>query len=82
MERTKENAWDFFAKMICNSWSYQKMTESEKEKCFEALRWGKIFGSFDQRIEQLHGKYYAFLLGIGYTGAGWREENLEEIPLF
>ena len=83
MTKPKEKAFPDFMEMTCNSWTYQRMTEEEKTLCEKALRSAAsldIKGSYSQRYGALNGVYYAFLLGIGYTGALWREPHPEEIP--
>lgn len=83
MTKPKEKAFPDFMEMTRNSWTYQRMTEEEKSRCETALRSAAsldILGSYNQRYSALNGVYYGFLLGIGYTGALWREANPEEIP--
>ena len=83
MKKAKENALSDFMELTRHSWTYQRMTEEEKTRCEKALRSAAsldIQGSYSQRYGALNGVYYAFLLGIGYTGALWREPHPEEIP--
>lgn len=79
--REKENALQEYFNMIKESWTFNRMTEKEKERTFDALRFAKLKGTFLQRWEQLQAVYYGFLLGLGYSGAGWRETDTEA-PLF
>ena len=86
MERIKENAKTDFVKMIHNSWTYDRLTEQERDRldnafCTSILTCA-IYGTYDQRWKILDAVYNAFLQGVGYDGPTWREENLEEIPLF
>ena len=83
MNKPKEKAFPDFLAMTRHSWTYQRMTEDEKFRCEKALRNAAlldILGSYNQRYSALNGVYYGFLLGIGYTGALWREPHPEEIP--
>ena len=84
MERIKENAFDDFITMIQKSWTYEKLTNTEKEflnKTFNCkLIQKNIKGTYQQRWETLQGIYEAFLYGAGCTGFKWRET--EETPLF
>lgn len=77
IHRTKENALVHFAVMVAQSWSFARMTDTEKTGCMDALQWasetGALRGTFDARFTILHAVYNAYLAGIGYTGAGWRE---------
>lgn len=83
MNKPKEKAFSDFLEMTRHSWPYHRMTEEEKSRCEKALRSAAsldIQGSYSQRYSALNGVYYGYLLGIGYTGALWREPNPEEIP--
>lgn len=81
----KEKALYNFIETIKNAWTYERMTEQEKrqlEQVFERLRNGNTLrGNYKQRIETLNDIYYAFLLGLNYTGYNWRE-NGANIPQF
>ena len=81
-EKTKENATHNYIIMALDSWTYNKMTDDEKKRCVDALRYAKVAGAYNTRWEQLHSIYYAFLLGLGYTGYNWREPATKETPLF
>ena len=83
--KDKEQARKDFAKMIENSWTYNRMTEQEKADCMELLLRSNqtaIKGSYEQRREILYAVYTGFLAGLGYfrNPVTWREENPEEIP--
>ena len=83
MNKPKEKAFPDFLEMTHHSWTYQKMTDEEKSRCDKALKCAAsldIQGGYRQRYGALNGVYYGFLLGIGYTGALWREPHPEEIP--
>ena len=83
MTKPKEKAFPDFMEMTRHSWTHQRMTEEEKARCEKALKSAAsldIQGSYKQRYGALNGVYHAFLLGIGYTGALWREPHPEEIP--
>lgn len=81
--KDKEKALQEFIYMTLHSWTYDRMTEREKEKCLEALKRAKLRGSFFQRWEILHSVYYGFLLALDYKPIGWREpETSEHVPKF
>lgn len=84
---TKEDA---YIETLCNivrSWTFNRMTEEEKENCVAAFEWaseqGFIKGNAVQRWEIMESIYTAFLYGIGYPtqNKGWydwrknRKEN-------
>lgn len=81
----KEYAVADFITMIYKSWTYERLTDAEKEKldqAFDFVSRGCIEGTYKARWNTMQAAYTAFLTAIGYNGPAWREENLEEIPLF
>lgn len=81
-EHIKENANHNYIEMTLESWTYDRMTEEEKKRCIDVLKYSKVKGSYDARWEQLHAIYYAFLMGLGYTGHRWRASENEITPTF
>lgn len=72
--KQKENAYTDFIHIVTNSWTWLRMTESERgafwrltEKLEEAA------GTYDNRMKVYHSIYTAFLYGLGYDGFNWRE---------
>ena len=65
-----------FMDMIRKSWTYNKMTQEEKEKWDDIVYWnmeqGIIKGSYKQRNQIMNGLYHAYLAGLGYTDGNWR----------
>lgn len=85
--KNKSFAFSRFADMITRSWTYHRMTESEKTNWFrlveEEQKQGHIFGTFDQRFKIMHGLYHAYLIGIGYNNeTNWREPDPDSVPKF
>ena len=84
MCKDKETAHRDFGRIVMQSWTYEKMTEEEKERALSAILFAKnqglLFGNYNQRWQQLHAIYNAFLLGLGCDGPNWRET--EENALF
>ena len=82
MERNKENVFSDYKDTVVNSWTYDRMTEEEKDRCFSVIIFAKnqnlLSGTYRQRWQQLNAVYNAFLLGLGYDGPTWRE--VEEVP--
>lgn len=83
--KQKENAVRDFLDMIQHSWTYERMTDSEKGKlvslfiyddpCIKALT-----GSYKQRWKTCNAIFRAYLSGIGYTDWTWREEKSTSTP--
>lgn len=81
MNKPKEQAQADYIVIIRNSWTFQRMTQKERETAIQALLCGDMLqGSYKQRYSALNAVYRAFLLGIGYDGAQWRESE-ENQPL-
>lgn len=82
----KEKAIDEFFDMIRQSWTYARLTDTEKEKLkdwlFSERMKDCLRGTFRQRWETLQVIYHTFLLALEYNPTNWREENEEDIPLF
>ena len=76
----KEAAYKKYIDMVKASWTFDRLTEEEKKRLLEALKFTKLSGTFRQRWETLQAVNYGFLLGVGYKSIGWREP--EESPLF
>jgi hypothetical protein len=74
--KDKLNACADYIEMTRNSWTWDRMTEDERENCLYALEWANnhsLFGNYPQRWNILHGVYTAFLAGLGYThDPNWR----------
>ena len=79
LPKAKENAFLYSVKSICQSWTFDRMTQEEKERCIESLRFANsqqlVNGSYTQRMNQYNAIYHAYLLGIGYDNLmDWREK--------
>lgn len=77
----KENVLQDFKKMIYDSWTYEKLTNFERqqlEKTFESVQLNNVLkGTLKQRWAVLHATYNAFLMGVGYTDFNWRDDKRE-----
>ena len=73
---TKENALLQFIGITCKSWTFNRMTQAEKERCIDALCFpneqGMLKGTFRNRRNMLQAVYNAYLSGLGYVGGDWR----------
>ena len=80
----KEQAYYDYVENTRNAWTFCRMTKQEQSRCLSALRFAKeqclLSGTYQTRWGQLQSIYYAFLLGLGYNGAFWREENRDDLP--
>ena len=83
MKKEKENAFIDFMQSIKQSWTYQKLTDEEKERLNKLLKHNRIIenarGNYYQRFQYLDAIYYSFLIGIGYNGLYWRDEKNKEV---
>lgn len=78
----KENAvYNYFNTVIVKSWTWERLTDDEKERFKTCIDFSRIKGNQLQRVEVLNMVYSAFLHGVGYTPTGWRETD-PEAPLF
>lgn len=79
MDKVKENAKYDFNDMIQKSWTFDKLTKSERETwehiiTSEPLK-KALKGGYDSRWQILQIVYSSFLAGVGYNGANWRENK-------
>lgn len=74
--KNKNNVFVDYLEMIKKAWTYDRMTQEEKEKIKELLTSERIKedikGTYKQRYDALNAVYYAFLIGIGYDNFDWR----------
>lgn len=79
MKREKEKAYNDFFEMIKTSWTFQKLTEKEKENLrdilFSVRLENALKGTYKQRRAVLDAIYFAFLKGLNYEPIGWRENG-------
>lgn len=79
MEKNKENVLYDFEEMIEKSWTYGKMTETErknwKDVLYSVRTKNALKGTYIQRWEILQAIYGAYLIGIGYDNFNWREDT-------
>lgn len=72
--KQKENAYTDFTHTVAYSWTWLKMTKSERAtfwRLIETLE--KATGTYDNRMKVYHSIYIAYLYGLGYDGFNWRE---------
>ena len=66
---------NYFQNVIKNSWTWQRLTEKEKQRFYDLDIFHEIKGNKDTRKQWLFTIYAGFLAGCGYDGSKWREEN-------
>lgn len=76
MEKIKENAAQDFFEMIKKSWTWERLTEKEKDQFLEAFdtvvySWSNsgdrvIKGTYRDRWKVCNAMYHMFLAGVGY----------------
>ena len=79
MEKIKENALEDYIEMIQESWTYDRMNDTEKQQCIDTLRTirttSALKGNYYARWNILQAVYGAYLSGLGYNGGSWRENE-------
>lgn len=74
-----KNAITDFKNMIKQSWTYGKMTISERNAWDSLLEHTRttdaLKGTYKQRFDILNAVYYSYLIGIGYSDFSWRENE-------
>lgn len=75
--KNKELAVYDFNEMIKKSWTYEKLTDNEKEK-WEMLLINVrtltcLKGNYNTRWNILNAIYHSYLIGLGYTDFNWRD---------
>ena len=80
--RPKEAALDDFRGFIMRSWTYERLTDAEREKLAEFLNGPRAYcvsGSYKNRWSILLAIYGAFLDGCGYSGPNWRDDEMQTL---
>lgn len=77
-----EEAWEDFAATIRCSWTYERLTDEEREEVEDLLdqaRMGKILGGeYTRCCKQMSIIYRAYLWGLGFrrdTSVDWRQPS-------
>lgn len=77
--RPKEAAYDDFIEAIKESWTWQRMTDDECKIFIDEIMNHpalKPVGTWLQRWNFYQSVYSAYLLGLGYRGFHWREDQV------
>ena len=82
-EKREQIRKDRFERITKKSWTYARLTETEKKRCEEALFFFPIHGvTVRQIVQSYEAIYNAFLLALDYNALHWREERNDPVPLF
>ena len=74
---------NYFQNVIKKSWTWDKLTEEERQRFIDMNVFDKIKGAKKTRIEWLHTIYTSFLCALGYKPFRWRAtEEEKEMPQF
>lgn len=77
----KELVKNDFLSMIYNSWTWQRLTDTERQRFLKVFEMSKPIGNYKARWEQLNILYHAFLMGTDYQPLNWRESE-QDAPSF
>lgn len=67
-------ASEFIKKSILKSWTYERLTEKERERLQKSFDRVTLYGNNKKQVcEEINGVYYAFLMALDYNWDGWRE---------
>lgn len=72
---------NYFQNVIKRSWTWEKLTNEERERFINMNVFDRIKGNDKTRIEWLNTIYTAFLSALGYQPIGWREDTTD-LPKF
>ena len=72
---------NYFQNVIKKSWTWQRLTNEERERFVDMNVFDRIKGNDETRVEWLNTIYTAFLSALGYQPVGWREDT-EDFPKF
>lgn len=79
MEKLDEVTNKYFQNVIKNSWTWQRLTEEEKQRFVNLDVFNKIKGNKDTREQWLFTIYVGFLSGLGFDGSfRWRATEKEK----
>ena len=76
--KPKENAQSDFCAMIEKSWTWERLTDTERNNWYNMLDNGAarsaVKGDYRTRWDVLQAMYSAFLAALDYTWDAWREK--------
>lgn len=72
---------DYIENVLKKSWTWQRLTEEERQRFINMNVFDNIKGNDNTRIEWLYTIYHSFLCALDYKPIGWRETE-EDNPKF
>ena len=66
---------EYFHDVIMKSWTWNKLTDEERQRFINMKLFSRIKGSQKTRIEWLNTIYRSYLTALGYKPIGWREDG-------
>ena len=83
MKKYSSAVEDYFQNIIKKSWTWERLTEEERQRFINMHVFDKIKGDDKTRIEWLNTIYTSFLTALGYKSVCWREpKEDDDIPIF
>lgn len=80
MKKYSNAVEDYFQNVIKKSWTWDRLTEEEKQRFIDMDVFDKIKGNNATRIEWLNTIYHSFICALGYQPINWRDT--EDVPKF
>lgn len=81
MKKYSNAVENYFQDVIKKSWTWERLTQEEKQRFIDMNVFDRIKGNDKIRIEWLQTTYESFLSALGYKPIGWREAD-KEVPKF
>lgn len=75
MKKYSNAVEDYLQRVIKRSWTWEKLTEEERQRFIRMNVFDRIKGNDATRVEWLNTIYQAYLTALGYKPIGWREES-------
>lgn len=72
---------NYIQDVIKRSWTWQRLTNEERERFINMKVFDRIKGNDKTRVEWLNTIYTALLSALGYQPIGWRED-VTDLPKF
>lgn len=81
MKKQSNVVENYFQNVIKKSWSWEKLSNEERQQFIDINVFDKIKGNDQTRIEWLNTIYQSFQAALDFKPIGWREE-VKDIPQF
>lgn len=81
MKKQSNIVENYFQNVIKKSWTWEKLTNEERQRFIDMNVFDKIKGNDQTRIEWLNTIYQSFLAALDFKPIGWREPEID-VPEF